>query len=371
VTPTGALLHDEERSWHSRTLSAKAARPCRGPETTTDPEMLDDRKSAILRAVVQQYIETAQPVGSGHVVQSTGIGVSAATVRNEMTVLERDGYLMQPHTSAGRIPTEKGYRYFVDTLGDPGELDAHRMVQVSQYFDHAHGELEETLKRASQLLSRMTATTAVVVGEADEVAQVRSVQLVELASTTWMVVAVLSSGAVLKRTIERPRGVDPDVAARAGAVLSQHSVGRTPSDLGGAPITGDPAVDLLVAEAVGAIAAASGDDGHQFFLEGASHIASAFEASETLREVLVILEQQLVVVSLLRDVLQRGLTVAIGSETGMEPLAECAVVVAPITVAGQHAGTIGVLGPTRMNYRETLAAVATVSNRLSSMLTDG
>jgi heat-inducible transcriptional repressor len=155
--------------------------------------MLDDRKSAILRAVVQQYIETAQPVGSGHVVASTGIGVSAATVRNEMTVLERDGYLMQPHTSAGRIPTEKGYRYFVDTLGDPGELDAHRMVQVSQYFDHAHGELEEMLKRASQLLSRMTATTAVVVGEADEVAQVRSVQLVELSTTTWMVVAVLSS----------------------------------------------------------------------------------------------------------------------------------------------------------------------------------
>jgi heat-inducible transcriptional repressor len=336
-----------------------------------DQPELDDRKAAILKAVVEEYVETAQPVGSQAIALASGLGVSSATVRNEMTVLEREGYLMQPHTSAGRIPTEKGYRYFVDAMGDPGELDVGRMSQVSQYFDHAHGELEEMLKSASRLLSRMTATTAVVVGEPDDASEVRSIQMVELSTTTLLVVAVLSSGTVLKRTIERPGGVDPDVLARAGAAAAQHAVNRVVTDLGTAPTTGDPAVDLLVADAFGAVTAASGDDGHQYFLDGASNIADAFAASETLREVLVILEQQLVVVSLLRDVLERGLTVAIGSETGVAPLAECSLVVAPFTVAGQRAGTIGVLGPTRMNYRDTLAAVSAVSNRLSSMLTDG
>ena len=109
--------------------------------------MLDDRKSAILRAVVQTYIETAQPVGSGHVVEAAAIGVSAATVRSEMTVLEREGYLVQPHTSAGRIPTEKGYRFFVDEMG-PARLGPEQTRTVSGFFAHVHGELEE-IGRAS------------------------------------------------------------------------------------------------------------------------------------------------------------------------------------------------------------------------------
>ncbi len=333
--------------------------------------MLDDRKSAILRAVVQQYIETALPVGSGHVVGSPEIEVSAATVRNEMNVLEREGYLVQPHTSAGRIPTEKGYRYFVDALGEPGELGSNQIRQVSQFFNHAHGELEEMLKNASRLLSRMTATTAVVVGERPDAAVVKSVQLVELSASTWLVVAVLSSGSVLKRTIEPPADVDPELIGRAAAASAAQAVDKGVHELGAAPATGDRVLDALVADTLAAITAAAGNEGHAYFLDGASNIANAFEASETLREVLVILEQQLVVVSLLHDVLDRGLTVAIGSETGVEPLAECSVVVAPFTVDGRHAGTVGVLGPTRMNYRDTLAAVSAVSNRLSSMLTEG
>ena len=108
--------------------------------------MLDDRKSAILRAVVERYIETAQPVGSTHVVESTSVGVSSATVRNEMTMLETEGYLAQPHTSAGRIPTEKGYRFFVDTLGGPGELGPAQIREVRTFFSHAHGELEAMLR---------------------------------------------------------------------------------------------------------------------------------------------------------------------------------------------------------------------------------
>src|SRR5947209_15015371 len=117
--------------------------------------MLDDRKAAILRVVVEEYIDTAQPVGSSHVAAVPGLSVSSATVRNEMAALERDGFLVQPHTSAGRIPTDKGYRFFVDQL-NPGVLPANRRAQVRHFFDRAHGELEQMLHDTSRLLANVT-----------------------------------------------------------------------------------------------------------------------------------------------------------------------------------------------------------------------
>ncbi len=127
----------------------------------------------------------------------------------------------------------------------------------------------------------------------------------------------------------------------------------------------------MAAAAISALHEGVSDAGHKVWVEGASHIADAFEAASTLRQVLGLLEQQLTVVSLIHDVLDRGLTVAIGSETGVAPLAECSLVVAPYSIGGEPAGTIGVLGPTRMNYQETLAAVTVVSARLSHLLTEG
>lgn len=337
--------------------------------------MLDDRKSAILRAVVQTYIETAQPVGSSHVVGAASLGVSPATVRSEMTVLEREGYLAQPHTSAGRVPTEKGYRFFVDELG-PGELGPAQIRQVRGFFAHTHGELEDMLGATSRLLARLTSTAAVVVADTTDPASVRSVQLVGLGPTTYLLVVVLSTGAVVKRIVERTAPVDDDVLHRVGAHLSSELVGRSLTavrdvDLAaGAPVLGDDA-DAVLSEAAEALAVAAVESGRSVHIDGASNIAGAFDASSTLREVLELLEQQVAVVTLLRDVLDRGLTVAIGSETGVAPLAECSIVVAPYLVGGEPAGTIGVLGPTRMNYQETLAAVAVVSGRLSRLLTEG
>src|SRR5947207_12224168 len=142
--------------------------------------MLDDRKAAVLRAVVREYIETAQPVGSTHVARTTDLGVSPATVRNEMALLERDGYLTQPHTSAGRVPTDKGYRFFVDQLTTPGALPPVQRQQVREFFARAHGEIEQMLHDTSRLLSNLTDYAAVIVAPALEGAVVRSVQLVGL-----------------------------------------------------------------------------------------------------------------------------------------------------------------------------------------------
>ncbi len=333
--------------------------------------MLDERKAAILRAVVEEYIDTAQPVGSAHVVRSSGVQVSSATVRNDMATLEQEGYLRQPHTSAGRIPTEKGYRFFVDNLGQPASLRRDDAVQVRSFFEQAHGELEQMLQDTSRLLGDLTTYAGVVVGPGPSEATVRSVHVVGITATNALVVAVLSNGAVEKHTIELAEPVGEERLGAATAHLAAHLTGLARSVLPTIPLTGDVVTDAVCAQAVGSLHHDDDDEADHVFVGGTSQVARAFDAIETVREVLGVLEQQYVVVTLLRDVLDRGLQVAIGTETGMAPLAECALIVAPYQVEGELAGTIGVLGPSRMDYPQAMAAVAVVSRRLSERLTEG
>jgi heat-inducible transcriptional repressor len=333
--------------------------------------MLDDRKSAILRAVVQQYIETAQPVGSTTVAARADVGVSSATVRNDMTVLEREGYLVQPHTSAGRVPTEKGYRFFVDGLTGTGDLSPTNVRMVRDFFASAHGELESMLRETTHLLSALTHSAAVVVGEQAEASTVRSVQLIDLTPRTVLAVVVLSNGVILKRTFDTADDVDTESLGRAQATLAEGLVNRSLHDLGTWRAPASEPGAALAAAAVTAVQMAAEAEGQQVYVDGASRIAGSFDTRETVESVLGILEQQFVVVSLLRELIDGGLTVAIGSETGLEHLADCALVVAPYSAAGEPAGAIAVLGPTRMNYAETVSAVAVVSQRLSRMLTEG
>ncbi|MET0904372.1 MAG: heat-inducible transcriptional repressor HrcA [Acidimicrobiales bacterium] len=333
--------------------------------------MLDERKAAILRAVVEEYIDTAQPVGSAHVVQSAAVAVSSATVRNDMATLEQEGYLRQPHTSAGRIPTEKGYRFFVDHLGQPASLRRQDAVQVRSFFEEAHGELEQMLQDTSRLLGDLTTYAGVVVGPAPGDTMIRSIQLVGISPTIALVVVVLSTGSVEKHTLELTDPVGEERLAAATARLSAHMTGAPRHALPDVPLSHDAATDVLCAQAVATLARERREVPDQVFVGGTSQVANAFDAIETVREVLGVLEQQYVVVTLLRDVLDRGLQVAIGTETGMAPLAECALIVAPYQAEGEPAGTIGVLGPSRMDYPQAMAAVAVVSRRLSKRLSDG
>lgn len=330
--------------------------------------MLDDRKSAILRAVVQQYIETAQPVGSSSVAARSDVSVSSATVRNEMTVLEDEGYLLQPHRSAGRVPTEKGYRHFVDTLSGERPLSPANVRLVGEFFNSAHGEIERMLSDTSALLSSVTGTAAVVVAEATSVATIRSVQLVELSQDLVMVVAVLSNGAVLKRTVDLAERLSDDSMDEAQRILVGVTVGRTLEDLGSVQVHDASVAAVVAVAALEELQIAAELETQQFFVEGRAHIAGSFDARETVESVLDILEQQLVVVSLLKELVDAGVAVSIGSESGVAPLSECSLVVAPYQLGEESAGAIAVLGPTRMNYPETLSAVAIVSRRLSSLL---
>ena len=330
--------------------------------------MLDDRKTAILRAVVEEYIATAQPVGSSHIAASDGVQVSSATVRNDMAFLEQEGYLAQPHTSAGRIPTDKGYRFFVDNLTPNGKLGVADQMKVGEFFDTATGRLEETLQRTSTLLAQMTNSAAVVLGPKKEVAVVRSVQLVGLSAHLATAVVVLSNGAVESEPIELATTISEDELQRTTAHLSRLMVGKALGDMAHTAATGDVVIDTLARQVLAAMSGRRTDE--SVFVGGASAMAEAFDAVEIVRSVLHTLEQQFVMVSLVRDMLNRGLSVAIGAEHGVEPLAACSVVLAPVIADGTTLGTVGILGPTRMNYPQALATVEVVSDRLGRRLAD-
>lgn len=328
--------------------------------------MLDERKTAILGAVVQEYVATAQPVGSTHIARASSVQVSPATVRNEMAVLEQEGYLIQPHTSAGRVPTDKGYRFFVDHLTRPGRLDEATSAQVGQFFAAAHGRLEEMLHRTSNLLTDLTTYASVVVGPKTEATAVRSVQLVGLSATMATVVVVFGNGAVESQVVNLSEEAHDHVLSDAAAHLSSALAGSTIGGVAEIPPSGDPEIDRICATTFEAIRAVSADD--HVYLGGTASVAAAFDAVEVVRDVLHTLEQQFIVVSLVRDIVDRGMSVSIGVEHGVEPLSACSVVVAPVVVDGEHLGSVGVLGPTRMNYPQALATVDVVSERLGRRL---
>ena len=237
--------------------------------------MLDDRKAAILRAVVEEYIDTAQPVGSSHVMQAPGVQVSSATVRNDMATLEQEGYLRQPHTSAGRIPTEKGYRFFVDNMGQPAPLRGSDAQQVRSFFEKAHGELEAMLHDTSRLLGDLTSYAGVVIAPVGQEATIRSVQVVGLSSASALLVAVLSNGTVEKHTLDLTdggpqlaEGVGEERIGAATAHLSAGLAGASRVDLPKLAATGDAATDALCALAVRSLRAERGTDPDQVFVGG-------------------------------------------------------------------------------------------------------
>ncbi len=337
---------------------------------------LDERKAAVLRAIVEQYVDTAQPVGSQTVTNTTGLGVSAATVRNEMSLLERDGYIAQPHPSAGRVPTDRGYRYYVDHLAGAGQLPAIERRRIVEFFSSATRAMDQLLSQTSQLLAGVTAHAAVVVGPEMQAVVVRAANLVLLQPRVVLAVIVLSNGSVEKEVVVFDDDVSDDDIDDASKRFARQLTGRRLADV--LVSSGEGPGERMRAR-VAAIVHASRValqtrlEQHQsepLYVGGASRLAAehdSFTTTNTAR-LLELLEQHVVLASLMRELLGPGLTVSIGSENTSLDLRECSLVLAPYLVEGEPAGTVGVLGPTRMDYRKAQAAVAAVSQQLGRQL---
>jgi heat-inducible transcriptional repressor len=330
--------------------------------------MVDERRAAILQAVVQEYIETSQPVSSASVSGAPSVSASPATVRSDMAALEQDGYLQQPHTSAGRIPTDRGYRFFVDSLALPGHLGPAQQKDVRNFFEHTRGEIEGLLHETSRLLAHLTGAASVVVGPDHETTTVKSLQLVGINAHTAIAVVVYSTGRVEKRTLDI-EGADEQLVNRTSNALQKAVAGRVLSSVKEIS-SGEFAIDALAGKVLQALSDQADDLNDQVFVGGAARLAGAFDAIDVVSGVLGILEQQYVVVTLIRDLLDRGISVSIGEENSVQSLARCSLVVAPTVIDGEQRGSVAVLGPTRMDYSQAVAAVTIVGKRLGERLAE-
>lgn len=330
---------------------------------------MDDRKAAILKAVVDEYVLLAEPIGSTHLARVSGIAVSPATIRNEFNVLEQEGYLVQPHTSAGRIPTDKGYRFYVDTFVQEVEDETVHSYSVNEFFNRAHGALAEMFSSTSRLLTNLTNYAAVVTGPNHESVQVRSVQLISMGQRRVLVLLVDSRGVVEKKSIELAEDTDESDLEKVAIFLTKTLRGKSMRAIRDAGTMGEAYLDSICSTVLDALCVIS-TESETLYIEGASKVASAFDAVDTVRRVLATLEQHYLVVTLIRDLLSKGQQVAIGSELGLSQLAECSVVVSPYVVEGEQVGSIGLVGPTRMNYPKVVAAVNLVSAGLGKRLSE-
>jgi heat-inducible transcriptional repressor len=339
---------------------------------------LDERKAAILRAIVAAYVRSGEPVGSKTLVERFNLGVSPATVRNEMALLEDGGFIYQPHTSAGRVPTDAGYRHVVDAWTTHPRLPTAEAVRVREFFAEPRYELEDALQKTASLLSRLTDHAAVVFAAALDRNVVRHVELVRLSGDKAMVLLVTDTGRVANHLVLIPESLDDVQLDQTAEMLNRVVVGVA---LEAAPETMVAALErfpLELRDAVATVAGALADElteraTERVFLEGTSNIVDEhkFADLETVRQVIGALEHK----RLLLEVLAHGLaseqvSVRIGTENLLEEMQLCSIVTAPYGAEGSVLGSLAVVGPTRMNYRRMVAAVHEVAISLGRMLND-
>ena len=334
--------------------------------------MLDDRKLAVLRAIVQDYVSTMEPVGSKSLVDRHHLDVSPATIRNDMAVLEEEGYIAQPHTSAGRIPTDKGYRLFVDRLSGVKPLSVAERRAIETFLAGAY-DLDDVVTRTVRLLAQLTRQVAVVQYPSLTRSAVRHVELVPLAAKRLLLVLITDTGRVQQRTVELPVPIEEDAVTQLRAVLNACLDGRMLTEV--ASVVADlpervPPSERPNAAAVFSVILESLVERNEerIVVGGASNLTPA-DFSQGLHEVLESLEEQVVLMRLLGEsVGQASVTVRIGAENPVAGLHSTSVVAAGYGTGDQAVARLGVLGPTRMDYPTAMGAVRAVARYVGQIV---
>jgi heat-inducible transcriptional repressor len=342
-----------------------------------NPTSLDDRKAAILRAIVSNYIRSGEPVGSKTVAEGFARKVSPATVRNEMAALEDFGLIFQPHTSAGRIPTDAGYRYYVDEWAADPKLPATESRRVRSFFVQPRWELEESLRRTASLLSGLTDHAAVVFAPSLDLSVVRHVELIGLGADRAMLVVVTNTGRVENHVVFIDELMDDVQLDQAAEMLNRLVAGvaleRVPlaidEHIERFPLELRPTVERVARTLEQEV---SRDESDRVFLDGTSNIVDEhkFADLETVRQVIGALEHRRVLLELVADAIALDIvTVRIGTENPLQQMRNCTVITTAYGTEGEAVGSLGVVGPTRMDYSRTIAAVYEVAEHLGRMLT--
>lgn len=339
---------------------------------------LDDRKQRILRTIVAEYVTSGEPVGSSRVVAAAGLDVSAATVRNDMAVLEEVGLITAPHTSAGRVPTDLGYRAFVEMLRErvpTRDLEGQQRELVDQLLSGAT-DVDDLLARTTSVLSQLTRLVSLVIAPAIDQARLKLVELVRLGPRSVMLLLVADTGSVTKRVLELAETVSDSDVDRARAALQDHLRGRRMGEVGeGAEglVQAAPAGlrDLVSAVAAVASSTVSDEAVHEMYVSGRASLATTGFARDDLSRVLALLEEEATLARVLGDSADADAdnpVVRIGTEHDLDELSATSLVAQRYQLV--QAGALGVLGPTRMDYAAVLASVRAVADHLESTLAD-
>lgn len=328
--------------------------------------MLDDRPSQVLKALVEEYIRAGEPVSSQAVLSRSGLNVSSATVRNDLARLESYGFVEQPHTSSGRVPTHQGYRFYVDHLA-PMKLREGTRDRIASFFHDVHRQISELLKETSTFVSDLTTYPAVVVGPGSVTDTIKEVRLIPLGGTVVLAVAIADNGRVHQEFVDI--GVVPDDEALTAAerLIAAAYEGKTLED---------PVADHLVLSDLSAVVrrvvapvtrqfATAGDHQREVYVGGTAQMASLWNDLTMVQQLLGLIDQQAALVDLMSDDTS-GTQVRFGPDLGN--VDDLAVVSTTYEMASGGKGRIGVIGPMRMDYRRTIRVVEQVSEGLGDQL---
>ena len=336
---------------------------------------LSERKKLILKAVVEAHIDGGEPVGSKYIVQSNLLSCSSATIRNEMAELEELGYLVQPHTSAGRVPSEAGYRFYVDSLVEQYARTTHEVAQINQLLKVKMDEIDQILDMASRLASSMTNYTGIAIKPKANTVTMLKFEIVSIDLNNFAVVMITSGGAVKTKKVKVDRPVSDASLKRLSDILNERICGlgaemiTLPIIMGLEEEMGEDA--FLVNLSVKCIYEVMNEiDGGGMTLTGISNFLKYPEYSDTeeLSKLLGTLESQDEILNLVSASDSDNINILIGSESSVKEMDNSSLVYIPIRKNGRTVGVIGVIGPRRMNYKQVLKTLGDISQNISNII---
>lgn len=337
---------------------------------------MENRKLAVLRAIVEDYVQTHEPVGSKALADRHSLGVSSATIRNDMAALEDEGLISAPHTSAGRIPTDKGYRVFVDKLNAVKPMSPAEKRAIQSFLDQAV-DLDDVMNRTARLLAQLTKQVALVQYPILGRSSVRHIELVQVAPSKILLIVITDTGRIEQRNVDTGLEVDEsfmnDLRQRLNSQLAGQHLGDVPSRLSGIEQHFDMSVRPAVAQVVTTLMeSVLNQNEERIVIGGTSHLARlADDSPEAMVPMLEALEEQMVLLKLFGEtVLPDALQVRIGAENSVEEFQSSSVVTVGYGSGDQALATLGVLGPTRMDYSNSMSSVQAVAMYVGKILAD-
>ncbi|MFQ9523381.1 MAG: heat-inducible transcriptional repressor HrcA [Phascolarctobacterium faecium] len=337
--------------------------------------MLNERKKKILQIIIEDYISSAEPVGSRTIARKYDLGLSPATIRNEMSDLELLGYLEQPHTSAGRIPSAQAYRFYVDALIEPGTLTDNDMALIDGWYNERRRNIDDIFQSTAKILSRMTQNVSMVLTNQQTIANFCYLKFLPLDSQHAILCIVADDGSIDTNVVDIPLGMSSEEKDYLAGKMSKLLEDRNLSDISVEILQNvhtDVVEDKLIfSSLLQAVRKMTGRRQEQkVFLGGTKQLLNQpeFRDVERVRNLLGILEEEKVLKDLLQGGEDSGLKVTIGSENKFTGIQDCSMVQATYRLNGQIVGTMAVLGPTRMEYGKVISVMDYLHKYLKTIL---